>query len=104
VKAKLKEPAMRTSHQNTPETISTIGIDVRKNTFWCKFAAVAPLVPVLRRASAFGTFTAGYGNVLVHWKGDDRHHLRRFAASGHCFCMLTQIAAVPIFVWVGHRK
>src|SRR5713101_5250801 len=30
--AKLKEHAMRTS-QNTPETISTIGIDVGKNTF-----------------------------------------------------------------------
>jgi hypothetical protein len=31
-KAKLKEHAMRTS-QNTPATISTIGIDVGKNTF-----------------------------------------------------------------------
>jgi len=31
--AKLKEHAMRTSHQNAPETISTIGIDVGKNTF-----------------------------------------------------------------------
>src|SRR5467141_3052777 len=31
--AKLKEHAMRTSHQNTADTISTIGIDVGKNTF-----------------------------------------------------------------------
>ena len=31
-KAKLKEHAMRTS-QKTPEAISTIGIDVGKNTF-----------------------------------------------------------------------
>src|SRR6266576_1390375 len=31
--AKLKEHAMRTCHQNAPETISTIGIDVGKNTF-----------------------------------------------------------------------
>jgi hypothetical protein len=30
--AKLKEPAMRTS-QKTPETITTIGIDLGKNTF-----------------------------------------------------------------------
>jgi hypothetical protein len=57
VKAKLNEPALRTSHQNTPETISTIGIDVRKNTFWCNSQWSRHWC----RSSAFGTFTASYG-------------------------------------------
>ena len=67
-------------------------------------AAVAPMVPVQRRASAFGLFTAGYG---VFW-------FLGSAAIGIlydlslpatiAFCVVTQIAAVPIFVWVGRRS
>ena len=66
-------------------------------------AAVAPMVPAGRRASAFGLFTAGYG---VFW----------FLGSALigilydislpatvAFCVLAEIAAVPIFIRVGRR-
>jgi MFS family permease len=66
-------------------------------------AAVSPMVSPRRRASAFGTFTAGYG---IFW-------FLGSAAIGVLydlsvpavisFCVVTQLAAVPIFVWVGHR-
>lgn len=67
-------------------------------------AAVAPMVPVQRRASAFGLFTAGYG---IFW-------FLGSAAIGIlydlslpaviAFCVAAQLAAVPIFVWVGRRQ
>ncbi|GLK73743.1 MFS transporter [Ancylobacter dichloromethanicus] len=66
-------------------------------------AAVAPMVPVHRRASAFGLFTAGYG---VFW-------FLGSAAIGIlydtsipvtiAFCVVAQLAAVPIFIWVGRH-
>ena len=66
-------------------------------------AAVAPMVPAERRASAFGLFTAGYG---VFW-------FLGSAAIGILydvslpatvtFCVLAEFAAVPIFVLVGRR-
>ena len=66
-------------------------------------AAVAPMVPAQRRASAFGLFTAGYG---VFW-------FLGSAAIGIlydlslpaviAFCVIAELAAVPIFVWVGRR-
>jgi MFS family permease len=67
-------------------------------------AAVAPMVPAQRRASAFGLFTAGYG---IFW-------FIGSAAIGIlydislpaviAFCIITQVAAVPVFIWVGHRQ
>jgi predicted MFS family arabinose efflux permease len=67
-------------------------------------AAVAPMVSVRRRGSAYGTFTAGYG---IFW-------FIGSAAIGIlydvslpaviAFCMITQFAAVPIFIWVGRRQ
>ncbi len=66
-------------------------------------AAVAPMVPIERRASAFGLFTAGYG---VFW-------FLGSAAIGSlydvsvpamiAFCVVTQLAAVPMFFWVGRQ-
>jgi MFS family permease len=66
-------------------------------------AAVAPMVPRHRRASAFGLFTAGYG---VFW-------FLGSAAIGVLydlslpatitFCVVAEFAAVPIFTWVGRR-
>jgi MFS family permease len=66
-------------------------------------AAVTPMVSPRRRASAFGTFTAGYG---ILW----------FAGSAVigilydvslpaviAFCVITQLLAVPIFIWVGRH-
>lgn len=66
-------------------------------------AAVTPMVPTERRASAFGLFTAGYG---VFW-------FLGSAAIGFlydfslpltiAFCVAAELAAVPIFIWVGHQ-
>ena len=67
-------------------------------------AAVAPMVAPQRRASAFGTFTAGYG---IFW-------FIGSAAIGAlydislpavvAFCVVTQLLAIPIFIWVGARN
>jgi hypothetical protein len=66
-------------------------------------AAVMPMVPIERRASAFGLFAAGYG---VFW-------FLGSAAIGFlydlslpfmiAFCVAAELAAVPIFIWVGRH-
>lgn len=66
-------------------------------------AAVSPMVSTRRRASAFGTFTAGYGvfwflgsaviGILYDWS----------VPAVVAFCVATQLLAVPIFVSVGRR-
>jgi predicted MFS family arabinose efflux permease len=66
-------------------------------------AAVAPMVPVARRATAFGLFTAGYGiawffgSAAIGWLYDVS------LSATIVFCVLAELAAVPIFVWVGRR-
>jgi MFS family permease len=66
-------------------------------------AAVAPMVAARRRASAFGTFTAGYG--LFWFLGSAAigilYDLSLSAVVA--FCVITQLAAVPVFIWVGRR-
>jgi MFS family permease len=67
-------------------------------------AAVATMVSIRRRASAFGLFTAGYG---IFW-------FIGSAAIGIlydvslpavvAFCVITQLVAVPIFIWVGRHR
>jgi MFS family permease len=67
-------------------------------------AAVAPMVPIERRASAFGLFTAAYG---IFW-------FLGSAAIGIlygisltatiAFCVVAQLAALPAFVWVGRHS
>ncbi len=64
-------------------------------------AAVAPMVRPQRRASAFGLFTAGYG---VFWFLGSAAIGILYDHSVHgavAFCVLAEIAAVPVFVWVG---
>jgi hypothetical protein len=66
-------------------------------------AAVTPMVPIERRASAFGLFTAGYG---VFW-------FLGSAAIGFlydlslpfmiAYCVAAELAALPIFIWVGRH-
>jgi MFS family permease len=66
-------------------------------------AAVAPMVPSSRRASAFGQFTAGYG--IAWFAGSSLigvlydHSIMATVA----FCVLSQLAAVPILWYVGQR-
>jgi len=66
-------------------------------------AAVAPMVPVERRASAFGMFTAGYG--LFWFLGSAVIGVLYDSSipATIAFCMVTQLAAVPIFFGVGKR-
>lgn len=66
-------------------------------------AAVAPMVPAQRRASAFGLFTAGYG---VFWFLGSAAIGMLYDVSLPAtvvFCVVTQLGAVPIFLWVGKR-
>jgi MFS family permease len=67
-------------------------------------AAVAPMVPVQHRASAFGLFTAGYG---VFWFLGSAAIGILYDASLTAtivFCVASQLAAVPIFIAVGRRQ
>ncbi len=67
-------------------------------------AAVTPMVPSQRRASSFGLFTAGYGlfwflgSAVIGYLYD--HSLALTIA----FCVMTQLLAVPLFIWVGSRQ
>lgn len=68
-------------------------------------AAVAPLVPMSRRASGYGLFTAGYG--ICWFLGSVVIGLlyQRSLPATIIFCVASQLAAVPIFLFVGrgHR-
>jgi MFS family permease len=66
-------------------------------------AAVAPMVPQARRASAFGLFTAGYG---VFWfLGSAAIGLlyERSLPATIAFCVIAELAAIPFFLWVARR-
>jgi MFS family permease len=66
-------------------------------------AAVSPMVPADRRASAFGLFTAGYG---VFWFLGSAVIGILYDVSlpaTVAFCVLAELAAVPIFVRVGRQ-
>lgn len=67
-------------------------------------AAVSHMVRPERRASAFGLFTAGYG---VFWfLGSAAIGLLydRSVAWAIAFCVATELAAIPLFVWVWQRS
>ena len=66
-------------------------------------AAVAPLVPVERRASAFGLFTAGYGISWFLGSAAIGFLYGISLAATIAFCVVAQLAAVPFFLWVGRR-
>lgn len=67
-------------------------------------AAVAPMVPVHRRASAFGLFTAGYGICWFLGSAVIGILYDFSLAAVVAFCVATQLLAVPIFVWVGKHS
>jgi MFS family permease len=66
-------------------------------------AAVAPMVPVQRRASAFGLFTAGYGTFWFLGSVAIGALYGKSIAGVVAFCVIAQLFAVPIFIWVGRR-
>jgi len=67
-------------------------------------AAVAPMVPMQRRASAFGLFTAGYGAFCFLGSAAIGILYDVSLSATVVFCTITQLAAVPIFVWVGRKS
>jgi hypothetical protein len=66
-------------------------------------AAVTPMVPIERRASAFGLFIAGYGVFWFLGSAAIGFLYDVSAPAMIVFCVATQLAAVPIFVWVGRQ-
>jgi MFS family permease len=66
-------------------------------------AAVAPMVPPNRRATAFGTFTAGYGIFWFFGSAAIGILYDISLPAVVAFCVVTQLLAIPIFVWVGRR-
>lgn len=66
-------------------------------------AAVAPMVPVQRRASAFGLFTAGYGIAWFLGSAAIGILYDYSVTAVVAFCVIAQLAAVPIFVWISRR-
>ena len=67
-------------------------------------AAVAPMVPVHRRASAYGLFTAGYG--LFWFLGSVVIGLlyQLSVSAAITFCVAAELAAVPIFILVRRKS
>jgi predicted MFS family arabinose efflux permease len=66
-------------------------------------AAVAPMVPPQRRASAFGLFTAGYGVFWFLGSAAIGILYEISVPATVTFCVAAELAAVPIFIWVGPR-
>jgi MFS family permease len=66
-------------------------------------AAVSPMVSRRRRASAFGTFTAGYGIFWFIGSAIIGILYDLSVPAVVAFCMASQLAAVPIFIWIGRR-
>ncbi|HMN73767.1 MAG TPA: MFS transporter [Rhodoblastus sp.] len=67
-------------------------------------AAVAPMVPLKRRASAYGLFTAGYGAAWFAGSAAIGALYDRSILLAAVFCVATQLAAVPVFLWVARRR
>ncbi|HLN22866.1 MAG TPA: MFS transporter [Patescibacteria group bacterium] len=66
-------------------------------------AAVAPMVPSHRRASAFGLFTAGYGLFWFLGSAVIGILYDRSVPATVAFCVIAELAAVPFFLWVGRH-
>lgn len=67
-------------------------------------AAVAPMVPANRRASAYGLFTAGYGTFWFLGSAAMGALYDRSVLDATIFCVATQLAAIPIFFVVARSQ
>jgi predicted MFS family arabinose efflux permease len=67
-------------------------------------AAVTRMVQPERRASAFGLFTAGYGVAWFLGSAAIGLLYERAVGAAIAFCLVTELAAVPLFVWVARRS
>jgi predicted MFS family arabinose efflux permease len=66
-------------------------------------AAVAPMVSPERRASAFGLFTAAYGIFWFLGSAAIGVLYDRSLALTIAFCVVAELAALPMFLWVARR-
>ncbi len=66
-------------------------------------AAVAGMVPAERRASAYGLFTAGYGVAWFVGSAAIGGLLALSAGAAVAFCIVVELAAVPVFIGVARR-
>ena len=66
-------------------------------------AAVAPMVSPARRASAFGVFTAGYGIAWFLGSAAIGILYDHSIAAAIGFCVITELGAIPFFIWVARR-
>jgi MFS family permease len=66
-------------------------------------AAVAPMVPVQRRASAFGLFTAVYGTAWFLGSAAIGILYDISVPATVAFCVVAELAALPVFIGVGRR-
>lgn len=66
-------------------------------------AAVAPMVSPARRASAFGLFTAGYGVFWFLGSATIGFLYDRSLTATIAFCVVTELAAIPLFLWVARH-
>lgn len=66
-------------------------------------AAVTPMVPSGRRASAFGLFTAGYGVAWFLGSAAIGILYDQSVRSAITFCVVAELAAIPLFLWVTSR-
>lgn len=67
-------------------------------------AAVAPMVPVRRRASAFGLFTAGYGTAWFAGSAALGFLYDVSLSAMVAFSVICALAAIPVFVLVARRQ
>ncbi len=66
-------------------------------------AAVTPMVPSGRRGSAFGLFTAGYGIAWFFGSAAIGIQYDHSIGSAVAFCIVTELAAIPFFIWVSRH-
>ena len=66
-------------------------------------AAVAPMAPAARRASAYGLFTALYGTFWFLGSAVIGILYDASVPAAVGFCVAAEIAAIPFLVWVARR-
>lgn len=66
-------------------------------------AAVTPMVSDGSRASAFGLFTSGYGIAWFLGSAAMGFLYGRSLMATVVFCIVSQLSAIPIFLWVANR-
>jgi predicted MFS family arabinose efflux permease len=67
-------------------------------------AAVTPMAPTSKRASAFGLFTAGYGVFWFLGSAAIGFLYDQSVQATVAFCVIAELAAIPFFIWVARHR